>query len=349
VGVGGSGVARDGAGVPSAELRRLVDYWRGGYDWREHERAINALPSHLADIDGTAVHYVRLEGEHPDALPIVLTHGWPSSFLELVGLGRRLARPSEYGGRAEESFTVIIPSLPGFAFSPQRPELPAVPTHELWHRLMHDVLGFERYGAHGGDLGAGVSSRLAAAHPESVVGVHVLAVGDPGEVDAASLTPADQAYRDQQAEWYARDGGYEHEQRTRPLTLAYGLADSPVGLLAWLLEKYTAWTDGDGLPPAFDDDFVLTQVSLYWFTGTISTSFRPYWEHARFGSPGPRVTVPTGVAVFPADLVQPPRSWAETTHEVVRYTRMPRGGHFAALEVPELLAEEVREFFAALR
>ncbi|GAA4602315.1 epoxide hydrolase [Actinoallomurus liliacearum] len=341
-----------GAGTDAGELRRLVAYWASGYDWRAHEAEVNALPSHFADIDGTPVHYLRFDGERPGALPIVLTNGWPSSFLELVGLADRLATPSRYGGDAADAFTVIVPSLPGFAFSPQRPSLTDPPqTHELWHRLMHDELGFDRYAAHGGDLGAGVTSRLGEAHPEALVGIHLLAIANPIAYDAAGLTPQEQAYLDSVAAWTAEEGGYQHQQSTRPLTLSFGLADSPAGLLAWIVEKYRAWSDCEGdLATRFSDDFILTQASLYWFTETISTSFRPYYEYAKgLTRRVERVDVPTALALFPADLSRPPRSWAERTYNLTRYTRMPRGGHFAAHEEPDLLARDITDFFRAYR
>lgn len=340
------------AGVDTRELRRLVEYWATEYDWRTHETELNGLPSHIADVDGTPVHYLRFDGEHPDAMPIVLTHGWPSSFLELTTLARRLASPSQYGGDAVDAFTVIVPSLPGYPFSPQRPSLPpALQTHQIWHRLMRETLGFDRYAAHGGDLGAGVTSRLAEAYPDSVAGIHLLAVAAPSGYDRASVEPEEQAYLDEVAAWTAEEGGYQHQQSTRPLTLAHALSDSPSGLLAWIVEKYRAWSDNDGsLSPRFSDDFVLTQASLYWFTGTISTSFRPYYEYARgLTRRVEKVEVPTAVAVFPADLTRPPRSWAERTYNVVRYTWMPRGGHFAAHEEPSLLARDITEFFGTLR
>ncbi|MFB4312022.1 epoxide hydrolase family protein [Actinomadura sp. GTD37] len=338
------------AGTEIGELRRLVAHWASGYDWRAHEAAVNALPSHFADIGGTPVHYLRFDGEAPGSLPIVLTNGWPSSFLELTGLARRLAEPSRFGGAAADAFTVIVPSLPGFGPSPQRPRLAAdEQTHDLWHRLMHDVLGFERYAAQGGDLGAGITSRLAEAHPGSVVGIHLMAVAGPPSY--GDLTPEERTYLASVAAWQAEEGGYQHQQRTRPLSLAYGLSDSPAGLLAWLVEKYRAWSDSGGeLAARFDDDFLLTQASLYWFTGTIGTSFRPYYEHARQLTPQVnRVEVPTAVAVFPADLAHPPRSWAERTYNVVRYTRMPRGGHFAPYEEPALLAADITGFLRPYR
>jgi pimeloyl-ACP methyl ester carboxylesterase len=340
------------AGTDVSELRRLAGYWADGYDWRAHEAAVNALPSHVAEIDGTPVYYLRFDGECQDALPIVVTHGWPSSFLELVELARRLANPSQFGGDAGEAFTVIVPSLPGFAFSPQRPSLPpSLQTHELWHRLMHDELGFTHYAAHGGDLGAGITSRLGEAYAQNVAGIHLLAVAAPASYDASSLTAEEQGYLDAVAAWSEEEGAYQHQQMTRPLTLSYGLSDSPAGLLGWIVEKYRAWSDCDGdLSARFSDDFLLTQASLYWFTNTISTSFRPYYEYARGQTRRvERVEVPTAVAVFPADLSRPPRSWAERTYNVTRYTRMPRGGHFAAHEEPELLSEDITDFFRELR
>jgi pimeloyl-ACP methyl ester carboxylesterase len=340
------------AGTEGGELRRLVEYWASDYDWRFHEAAVNALPSHMADIDGTPVHYLRFDGEHPDSFPIVLTNGWPSSFLELTGLAERLATPSRHGGDAADAFTVIVPSLPGFAFSPQRPSMSDVPqTHDLWHRLMHDQLGFERYAAHGGDLGAGITSRLAEAYPEEVVGIHLMAIANPVTYDAASLTPQERAYVDSLGVWSAEEGAYQHQQSTRPLTLSYGLADSPTGLLAWIIEKYRAWSDcGGDMSTRFSDDYLLTQASLYWFTRTISTSFRPYYEYGTGVTRRvERVTVPTALALFPADLSQPPRSWAERTYNITRYTPMPRGGHFAAHEEPELLAADMIKFFRDYR
>lgn len=339
------------AGTSAAELRPLVDYWASGYDWRAHEAAINDLPSHIVDIGGSDVHFLKFDAERAGAVPIILTNGWPSTFFEMVELARRLATPSQFGLPDDICFTVVVPSIPGFTFSAQRPSLPAdLPTHEIWHRLMHDELGFDRYAAHGGDLGAGTTSRLAAAHPEAVLAIHLMAVGAPAEYDPATLTEEEKEYLAQLARWRAAEAGYMHEQSTRPLSLSYGLSDSPAGLLGWIIEKYRAWSDSGGvLANAFTDDFLLTQASLYWFTNTIGTSFRPYYEYER----GVRraldpVSVPTAVALFPADLAQPPRSWAERSHNVVRYTRMPRGGHFAAIEQPNLLAADIAEAIRSL-
>lgn len=341
-------VAEWQAGTDEKELRRLVAYWASGYDWRGQEAAVNALPSRFADIDGTPVHYLRFDAERGGALPIVLTNGWPSTFLELTELARRLSAPSQYGGSPQDAFTVIVPSIPGFTFSPQRPSLErTLPTHELWHRLMHDELGFDRYGAHGGDLGTRITAGLAQAHPESVIGIHLLSPGPP-QADSTDLSAEERGYLDAWAAWSQREGAYAAQQRTRPLSLAPALSDSPAGLLAWILDKYRAWSDCDGdLSTRFSDDFLLTQASLYWFTNTISTSFRPYYERSQGLAPKlERVQVPTAIALFPADLgAPPPRSWVERTYNLARYTVMPRGGHFPAHEEPELLAADITAFF----
>ncbi|WIE74131.1 epoxide hydrolase family protein [Curtobacterium sp. MCJR17_020] len=345
------------AGTDPSELRRLAAHWASAFDWRAQEAMINALPSFITDIGGTAVYYLRFDAVatspgDAELPPLVLTHGWPSTFLELVDLARRLSDPATFGYPTRPAFTVIVPSLPGFTFTPARPTFPAdLPTHELWHRLMRDELGFERYGAHGGDLGAGVTSRLGEAHPESVVGIHLLAVSGPADYDSESLDDAERSHLAAIARWTAAEGGYQHQQQTRPMSLAPALADSPVGLLAWIVEKYRAWSDSEGqLSSRFSDEFILTQASLYWFTNTISTSFRPYFEHGQgLSVPVRRVDVPTAVAVFPADLSRPPRQWVERTYALQRFTEMPRGGHFAAHEEPELLAADIHAFFVALQ
>jgi pimeloyl-ACP methyl ester carboxylesterase len=339
------------AGTDPSELERLVDYWATGYDWHRWQVTINELPSHFAVIADHRLHYLKFEGETPEATPIILTNGWPSTFFEMVELAQRLANPNRFGIVDQRSFTVIVPSLPGFTLSSQRPTLPAdVATHEIWHQLMSDELGYDHYVAHGGDLGAGTTSRLAAAHPEAVLGVHLMAVGAPSDFDRASLTTDEQEYLDRVAAWTRDEGGYMHQQSTRPLTLAYGLSDSPTGLLAWILDKYKAWSDNHGsLSDSFTDDFLLTQASLYWFTNTIGTSFRPYYEYGRGVDRGLAfVDVPTAISLFPADISQPPRAWAERTHHVTHYVHAPRGGHFAPIEVPDLLADDIRGFVSKL-
>jgi len=338
------------AGTDPAVLRRLANHWVDGFDWDAQQRQINALPWATAVINGTPLTYLRFDGETPGALPLILTNGWPSTAVEMVDIARRLAEPSRYGGSPSDSFTVIVPALPGFPFSPQRPDH-TDQTHELWHTLMTEHLGFEKYGAHGGDLGAGITSRLAQAHPESVVGIHLLAIATAPHVDPETVTAEEQVYIDAVDDWRANEGGYQHQQSTRPLTLSPALSDSPVGLLSWIVEKHRAWSDCNGdVSTRFTDDYLVTVASLYWFTNSISTSFRPYWEYSAGFTPRvERVEVPTAIALFPSDISQPPRSWAERLYPVVRYTRMPRGGHFAPHEEPELLAEDISAFFASYR
>ncbi|MER7797729.1 epoxide hydrolase family protein [Microbacterium sp. NPDC096154] len=336
------------AGTDPDVLRRMVAYWADGFDWRAQEERIRALPWFTQDAAGTPIGYLRFDAVAPGGsscgLPIVLTNGWPSSALELVPLARLLAAAGH---------TAIVPALPGFPFSPQR-TAHEQQTHELWHELMTS-LGFARYAAHGGDLGAGITSRLAQAHPDAVAAIHLLAVAAPATWDDASLTDAERAHVASVETWVAQEGAYQHQQQTRPLTLAPALSDSPAGLLSWILEKHRAWSDRTSHPEGdisavFDDDHLLTLASLYWFTNTIGSSLRPYWEYAVGITPRvSRVDVPTAVAVFPHDLAQPPREWAERTYRVERYTVMPRGGHFAPHEAPEPLAADIVEFLRERR
>lgn len=337
------------AGTDQSTLRRLVTYWAEDFDWEAQRRRMGVLPWHAADIRGTPVAYLQFDAEVTGGLPIVLTNGWPSTALELVDLAQRLAMPSHFGGDPKRAVTVVVPALPGLPFSPQRPRLDEQ-THELWHRLMTDHLGFGRYTAHGGDLGAGITSRLAQAHPEEVAGIHLLAVAAPFSVDEATITEEEREHLDRVNTWVAAEGAYQHQQQTRPLTLAPALSDSPTGLLSWILEKHRAWSDcGGDVSTRFSDDYLVTLASVYWFTNSIGTSFRPYFEFAAgFTTRVERVRVPTAVALFPHDLSSPPRSWAERTYNVTRYSVMPRGGHFAPHEEPGLLADDISAFLLTL-
>lgn len=328
------------AGSDRDVLARLVGYWADGFDWRSHERRLNAEPQRITTVSGQRVHFLHVRADEPTGLPIVLTNGWPSTFAEMIPLAHRLA------GLGHD---VVVPSLPGFTFSDQPSEAPAaVPTYELWHQLMSG-LGYDRYVAHGGDLGAGITSRLGAAHPEAVAGIHLMAVIPA--VDHSNLTAAEEAYLSGIESWTSDGGAYQHQQQTRPLTLAYGLSDSPAGLLAWILEKYRAWSDSRGdVSTRWTDDEILVQASLYWFTNTIGTSFRPYFDYVAHPIPRPTMgDLPTAVAAFPYDISVPPREYAERTYHVVRYTRFEHGGHFAPHEEPDLLARDIDEFANQLR
>lgn len=343
-------------GTELAYLKELVEYWIGEFDWRTQQVRLNRLNHYHAEIDGVRIHFVHARGEGGNPLPLIMTHGWPGSFLEMEKILPHLTHPRQYGGAEEDAFDVVIPSVPGFGFS-ARPAVGGMngrKVADLWAALMSG-LGYSRYGAQGGDIGAGISTWLGYYHPQSVAGVHLNFIPGNFAPDAATkpLTAAESAFLDKRARWLDEEGGYSHLQSTRPQTLAYGLNDSPVGLAAWMLEKYRAWSDCSGnVETSFTKDELLTQISLYWFTQTIGSSVRYYRE----GRTNPLsfhglkpMTVPTAVAVFPHELPMPPREYAARFYDIKRWTEFDRGGHFAAHEAPDLLASDIRTFFRALR
>jgi pimeloyl-ACP methyl ester carboxylesterase len=358
-------------GTSSAWMRDLVDWWCDGFDWRAQEAEINRFAHFHAKVGDPRLHFIHERGHGPSPLPLVLTHGWPSTFCELLPLIPLLTQPERHGARADDAFDVVIPSLPGFGFSESlagRGCSRRIP--ELWTRLMREVLGYDRFGAHGGDIGAMVTNRLGYEFPQHVVGIHVALVAEPhiGH-GAAPLTRAERAMLSERAVGQEAGGAYAHVQRTRPQTLAFALNDSPVGLAAWILDKWRDWSDCDGeLERRFSKDQLLTTVMLYWVTQTIGSSFRIYRDWA-LGSgsrpeawqdrdevvtgverplpPGKRIAVPAALAMWEARY---PREWAERAYgDLRRFTDMPRGGHFAAMEEPQLLAEDIRAFFRPLR
>jgi epoxide hydrolase len=341
-------------GVPLGYLQRLAEYWRSGYDWRVHEARLNRLPQFTTTIDGQRVHFLHLRSPEPDALPLIVTHGWPGSIVELTPVVEALADPRSHGGDPADAFHVVAPSLPGFGFSG--------PTHvagwntgriaTAWAELMRR-LGYRRYGAQGGDTGSIVSPELGRVDREHLVGVHVnnlgtFPSGDPSEL--ADLSDAERRRLDHFQELGREGIGYAMIQSTRPQTLAYGLADSPAGQLAWIVEKFKEWTDPAAELPedAVDRDHLLTNVTVYWLTNTAGSSARLYYEGARtWGQAPERSPVPTGVAVFPGDTTI--RRIAERDHNVVHWSEFERGGHFPAMEAPDLLVADVRRFFRGLR
>lgn len=345
--------ARD-YGADFAFVRHLSQFWQERFDWRAREAQLNHLPQYHALIDGLNIHFVHQPGIGPAPLPLVLTHGWPGSFVEMERLVPLLADPGSHGGDPKDAFHVVVPSLPGYGFSDAPgPGVSSRQIAALWAKLMGG-LSYARFGAQGGDIGAGVSTWLGFDHPDRVLGLHLnyipgsyrppLAEGEP------LLTVEESDFLKRAAAWYEEEGGYGHVQGTRPQTLAYGLSDSPVGLAAWIAEKFRAWTDSTGQGVSLDA--MLTNISLYWFTNTIGSSVRLYRENRRqpvhFG-PGERVLPPLSVAVFPRELPMPPRSWVERVYDVHRWTIMSQGGHFAAMEEPELLAADIRAAFRPLR
>lgn len=340
-------------GIAPAFLHRVLDRWANGFNWREHEARLNHLPQYLTRIDEHTLHVVHQPGRGPSPLPLVLTHGWPGSFLEMERIIPLLADPGAHGGDPADSFHVVVPSLPGYGFSsiPRYKGTGAHATAQLWAKLMTQ-LGYERFGAQGGDIGAGVSAWLGVLFPERVVGMQMNFV--PGSYSPPlgngqrAVTVEERAWQLHVAEWVEREGAYSKLHATKPYTLSIGLNDSPAGLAAWIGEKFHAWAED--FEATIPIDTLLTNLSLYWFTQTIGSSMRMYVE----GRAHPlvlreRVRPPLGVAVFPAEIPLPPRSWVERCFDVQRWTHMPAGGHFAALEQPELLAEEIRAFFRPLR
>ncbi|HSN32998.1 MAG TPA: epoxide hydrolase [Ideonella sp.] len=340
-------------------LRELVAYWRERFDWRAQEARLNAWPNfrvRMAAFDGLPLHFLHVSGKGPRPLPLLLAHGWPGSVFEFLELIPLLTDPAAHGGDAADAFTVVAPSLPGYglSFEPGQRRFSVEEMAEVLVALMVDVLGFERFGTQGGDWGAFVTSRLALVHPGRVVGLHLNLLPLRRDPKLAAESAAEAAYVEQLRRWLKDETGYQAIQGTRPQTLAAALADSPAGLAAWIGEKFRAWSDCDGVVErAIDRDTMLANISLYWFSGAIGSSFWPYY--ARMHGPWPipdgrTVDVPAGYAEFPREILRPPRVLAERMFsDIRRWSVMPRGGHFAALEQPAALAEEIRAFFAPLR
>ena len=328
-------------------LRRLLAAWADEFDWRAQERRLNEVPQFTADVDGVRIHFAHVRAPRGDGIPLVLTHGWPSAFVEYLPLVPLLGE-----------FDLVLPSLPGYGFS-ERPARTGVNYREvarLWRTLMRG-LGYERYGTGGGDLGAGVATLMALDDPEAVLAVHLsnLELAPFTGAGSRALSASERTYLEQNRRWAEGERGYSAIQSTKPQTLGYALNDSAAGLAAWILEKWRSWTDSGGdLDARFPRDFLLTLLTIYWATGTITSSLRDYYDNRRHGvalGPDDVVRVPTGIAVFTNHLVpegDPPREWAERLYDVRRWTVMPRGGHFAPVEEPELLSADIRALFAAL-
>jgi pimeloyl-ACP methyl ester carboxylesterase len=343
------------AGTDPDYLRRLVSYWLDGFDWRAAEAELNALPHCVASVGGRRLHFVRLAGVRPaDAPappPLLLSHGWPSSFVEMLPLADRLSDPARYGAAPAHAFDVVVPTLPGFLWS----DLPAGPVTRAaiarsLHQLMTDVLGYQRYGAFGGDIGGVATGWLGALYPEHVVGIHLIHPPFPADFDAHPLSPAEQRFLDADAAYDETDGGYSAIMGTRPDTIAAALTDSPAGLAAWLVDKYRDWSDNHGnLESRFDRDTLLTIITLYWATGSIDSSFQQYFDYEH-NQPRPAITVPAAVTVSTEPShANFPREIADRCCTDIRHWSEPgRGGHFMPLEEPDLLADELRQFFSSL-
>jgi pimeloyl-ACP methyl ester carboxylesterase len=347
-------------GTDRAWLTRLLGYWADEFDWRAAERELNRFSHFRALAGDTEIHFVHSRAGSGGGIPLILGHGWPSCFAEMLPLVPRLTDPGAHGIDGP-AFDVVIPSLPGYGFS-ARPAVPGGVTYRyvagLWHRLMRG-LGYARYGAGGGDFGAGIATFMALDDPGPLIGLHLtnLELAPYTGPGSRPLSAAERRYVEQAGRWDEAERGYTAIQSTKPQTLGYALTDSPAGLAAWILEKWRSWSDSGGDPAArFSTDFLLTIVTLYWVTGTITSSMRDYFDNRRWqGEPrlGPDdlVHVPTAVASFPHMLVpegEPPREWAERLYNIRRWTAMPRGGHFAPAEEPDLVARDIAAFFGGL-
>ena len=345
-------------GVRLEYMKELVARWRNGYDWRETERALNRLDHFVTRIDGIDLHFIHQRSKHPNALPIILTHGWPGTIAEFLDVIGPLTDPEAYGGKAEDAFHVICPSLPGFGFS-------GIPRDRGWNvdrmaeaiLVVMDRLGYKKFGAQGGDWGRAITERIG--NDPRVVGIHLqFPPGSPpaGADPKEGITPEEYARWERRRQELNDHNGYAAIQATRPLTIGYALNDSPVGLAAWVVDKFWAWSDhGGNLDSKFTKDKLLTNIMLYWVTQTMPSSERIYYEYGH-AVPAKLVTrarrtdrVPVGVALFPKEIHVSPRKWVERSYNLVHWTEMPRGGHFAALEEPELYVQDVRAFFRRFR
>jgi len=344
-------------GTDLAYLGELVDYWQTGFDWRDQERRLNAFDHFKTTIDGLDIHFIHQRSANPDALPLLVTHGWPGSIFEFTKIIGPLTAPEAHGGQASDAFHIVAPSLPGYGFSdaPREPgygpERMATINAQLMARL-----GYDRYGVQGGDWGGIISRWTAFNDADHVVGMHLnfvtgTAPPDPDNPNEG-VSNAELARMRARQQFMSTERGYSGIQGTKPQTLGYGLNDSPAGLAAWIVEKFRTWCDcGGDIESIFTKDELLTNVMIYWVTGTITSSTRLYYESRNTTPSRPMgyIEVPTGAALFPTEITIPPRRWAETRYNITHWTEMPRGGHFAALEQPDLLVEDVRTFFQGLR
>lgn len=347
-------------GTDSGYLAELLDYWQNDFDWRQQESELNQFDQYQTEIDGLAMHFIHQRSENPDAIPLMVVHGWPGSVAEFTKIIGPLTDPTAHGGSATDSFHIIAPSLPGFGFS-ERPSEQGYSPEKMAHMLaaLMERLGYERYGIAGGDWGAIINRHIANNYPERLIGLHsnmVLAGPPADETQRGDVTEAENALRSERTRYMQNEVGYQQIQGTKPQSLGYGLNDSPAGLAAWIVEKFHGWTDmpqgADGyLDNHFSKDELLTNIAIYWFTETITSSSRIYYENGKTPAVKPigYIDVPTGVAIYPAEIFITPRSWVAAAYDLRHYAMMERGGHFAALEQPDSYIGELNTFFRLLR
>jgi len=339
-------------GAPLAKVRALCEHWRSRYDWRRCEARLNALGQFKTEIEGLGVHFLHVRSPHPNALPLLITHGWPGSVIEFMKVIEPLTNPTAHGGSADDAFHVVAPSLPGYGFSdkPSRAGWNLQRIGEAWIALMAR-LGYARWVAQGGDWGSAVTTTIGHIRPAACAAIHVnMPVVRPSAEEIAAATPREQAALAAIAHYSDKDSGYAKEQSTRPQTLGYGLADSPVGQAAWIYEKMWAWTDNRGQPEdALSLDEMLDNIMLYWLPGAGASSARLYWES--FAAPrAGKLELPVGVSIYPKEIFRPSRRWAEKVMtNIIHWNELDRGGHFAAWEQPELFVTELRDCFRQVR
>jgi pimeloyl-ACP methyl ester carboxylesterase len=339
-------------------LKELANYWQHTFDWRKQEALLNQFSHFRAEVDGLGIHFIHERGKGPNPTPIILTHGWPSSFFEMLKIIPLLTDPESHGGKAEDAFDVIVPSLPGYGFSdrPTQRGMTVSRIADIWADLMTKELGYSRFLAQGGDWGSRVTQQLALQHPDVLLGfyldnipyMHSLRVDNPSQDEKTYLAAVGPS-----GPWQLQERGYRAIQETKPQTLGYGLNDSPVGLAGWMVEKFRRWSDCNGdVEKRFTKDELLTMIMLYWATETINSANRLYYEETHNATPPNstgKISVPAAIARFPQDILPAPREWAERWFNVQQWTAMPRGGHFPALEEPELLADDIRTFLHTLK
>ena len=339
-------------------VKELVEYWRTKFDWHAQEKLINSFSHFKSKVDGLNIHFIHEKGKGPNPMPLVITHGWPGTFFEMYKVIPMLSDPASHGGDPADAFDVVAPSMPGYGFSDATDKrgLSVLSIGDLWAKLMSENLGYQRFAAQGGDWGARVTAKLGLSHGDKVIGIHTTSTSSPTPYQGPGtreLSEAENAMLAQRVQWLADEGGYSHIQATKPQTLSYGLNDSPAGLAAWIVEKYRTWSDcGGDVESRFTKDELLTTITIYWVTQSINSSTRLYyesffqdWDLAK----DEKIQVPVAIASFPRENSVPLREWAERSFNIQQWTDMPSGGHFAALEEPDRLVEDIRKFFRGLR
>ncbi|MEK4274532.1 epoxide hydrolase family protein [Paenibacillus sp. FSL R7-0026] len=345
-------------GVPLNYVKELVNYWSKNYDWRKHEARLNEFPQFITTIDGENIHFLHVRSPEPNALPLLMIHGWPGSIVEFLNIIDPLTNPRFYGGNPEDAFHLVVPSIPGYGFSgpTQQSGMNIQRIAQMFIVLM-ERLGYQRYGVQGGDWGSFISQQIGLLNPDHIIGMHLnmLTTFPPEDFkEVESLTKEEKERLEKLKHYDLELSGYMKIQATRPQTLAYALTDSPVGQLAWIVEKFKEWTDSTNLPEdAIDRDDIITNVMHYWLTGTAGSSARLYYETLFKYDPSVEneeiSTVPTGVAVFQKDTMLPIRRFAERDHKIIHWSEFKRGGHFAALEQPVLLMNDIKKFFGSFK